>query len=49
MSIAEEQKILKKVEISLKQHSAAGLNISVQKLNQLKILKVQIRLQLLAL
>ncbi len=35
MSIAEEQKILKKVEISLKQHSAAGLNISVQKLNQL--------------
>lgn len=35
MSIAEEQKIMKKAEISLKQQSVAGINLSVQKLNQL--------------
>jgi len=37
MAILEEQKILKKAEISLQQQSVAGLNISVQKLNQLVI------------
>lgn len=35
MAILEEEKILKKAQISLQQQSAAGLNFSVQKLNQL--------------